>query len=181
MAHDDSEVEYIGRDRTVKAEPARARPVAPRAMAAPAPAPAPVIAAEPVKHVTVSEPSHPGSHPKHAVLRPRRNWEAAQAETIDARAELVAATNALRIAEKAEGSALADWLKLNPAPSADAVYRAHVAGQQAERAARVAAGLPPDTRTAPVINKSPIDQFAMARGKAAARSGVPLRSNVTRR
>jgi hypothetical protein len=141
--------EFIGSDRSVRAEPVPNK--------------------------------KPGSHLKHAVLRPRREWEKCQAETIDARAELQAAAVALRSAEKSEGSALADWIKLNPAPSQLDVTREFLAGQQAERIKRVEAGLDPDAKAAPVISKSPLDQHALNRGKSAARSGVPLRSNVVRR
>ncbi|MCU1340543.1 MAG: hypothetical protein JWO19_6124 [Bryobacterales bacterium] len=146
---------------------------------------------DPIEHVgadqsgaraePVAAPKKPGSHSKIAHLRPKVNYEKAQAETADARAELQAASSALRTAEKMEGSALADWIKLNPAPSADEVTRQFLAGQQATRAARVEQGLDPDTRAVPVISKSPIDQFAAARGKAASRGGTPLRSNVVRR
>jgi len=142
---------------------------------------------DPIQHIGADQavPAEPdgkkASHPKHAKLRPRREWEKAVAETIDARAELQAATAAHRRAEIAEGNALADFMSLCKPPSQLDVTRAHLARSQAERAKRAEAGLDPDARAVPVVNRSKIDQHALARGKAAARSGVPLLSNVVRR
>jgi hypothetical protein len=175
-SHDNDPPEFTGRDRTVKADP----PKTSRAPAVATVAPAVAPLAAPVA-TTVVEPVKPISHPKHAIVRPRKDWEAAMAETQAARQELVAAASELKIAEHAEGAALVDWLALNKAPTPDAVYREHVARSQRDRAAAVAAGKNPDATAAPVVNRSPIDQHALNRGKAAARSGTPLRSNVVRR
>jgi hypothetical protein len=179
-AHDNDPPEFIGSDRAVKADHIPSR--APRVAVAPPPLAAPVAtymdAPQPTAEHRPAEKQP--SHLTHAVVRPRKNWEAAQSETVAARSELVAATSELKIAEHAYGDALADWLALNKPPTQEEVYREHVARSQADRAAAVVAGRNPDaTVAAPVINKSPIDQFALARGKGA--RGTPLRSNVVRR
>jgi hypothetical protein len=74
---------------------------------------------------------------------------------------------------------LREWAKVNPAPTADDVTRQWIASQQATRAANVAAGLGPAPQNVPVVNASPVDQRALARGKSGTHS--PLRSNVSRR
>jgi hypothetical protein len=158
--------EYIGRDtKQGKATP----PVSSRRAAPVAHQPT-VPLVEPVK-----------SHPKIAHRAPLLAYEAAQIETVEARSELFAATNALRQSERAEGAALAEWCRLNPPPSADSVYRAHVAQSQERRAAAVARGDDPDAPQVPVVenNSSPLDTFARLRGKQGKHS--PLRSNVVRR
>jgi hypothetical protein len=151
----DDPIEYAGTDQTIKADPV--------------PAPAPDAA--PVNK----------SHPKIAKLRPKRELAKAQKELDDARLELRAATAALRSAEIAEGNAVADWITLNPTPSALEVNRERLAKENAARVQRVGEGLQAYVQHVQKVGNSPLDQFAAVRGRAAAHNGVLLRSNVTRR
>src|SRR5665213_817710 len=133
---DDDSREFIGTTNAIKA--------APRAVKARvAEKPVPVFRPEPVKAGTPEHASGSASHAKHAIARPAKEYAAAQQETEAARIDYRAASFAFKEAEKAEGAAVADWIKLNPPPSADEVYRAHVQRSQDERAANVAAGKPP--------------------------------------
>jgi hypothetical protein len=171
MAFEDDPVEMIGDENSkIRAEPVRAvNRAAPPAPIEPAP---------------VAE-KKPGSHPKVAIRGPRIAFEQSEQELIEARAELVAAQADLRIKEKAEGASLVEWIKLNPAPSQDAVFRSMIAAETAAKLARVAAGLPLVTAAIPTHNRSPIDTVAANRGRHAGghahKVGVPLRSSVVRR
>lgn len=190
MAYESDPPEFIGTDRKIAADPKpTTRAPAPKPKPAPAvsalvaethearaalaellgdaipPAPAPV---EPVKKP---------SHPKVAIVRPRKEWEAAKLETAAARAELIVAEKALRVAEHAEGEALNAWNALNR-PDPDAVLRAYLARETQMRADNVAAGLPANQRgEVQAPSQWPIEQVARARG----RGGPPLRSPVARR
>ena len=188
MAYHDDPPEYTGTSRKIAADPkpTKSAPPAPVAKAAPVaqpqsheavaalaemlgePAPpAPVAVPEPVKK----------SHPKVAIVRPRKEWEAAKLETAAARVELIAAEKALRVAEHAEGEALNAWNALNR-PDPDAVLRAYLARETQMRADNVAAGLPANQRgEVQAPSQWPIEQVARARG----RGGPPLRSPVARR
>ena len=194
MAYESDPPEFIGADRKIAADPKpTTRAPAPKPKPAPAvstlvaethearaalaellgdaipPAPVPVAApvVEPVKK----------SHPKVAIARPRKEYEAAKLETAAARAELIVAEKALRVAEHAEGEALNAWNALNR-PDPDAVLRAYLARETQMRADNVAAGLPANQRgEVQAPSQWPIEQVARARG----RGGPPLRSPVARR
>jgi hypothetical protein len=121
----------------------------------------------------------PTSHPKHAKAGPKIAFEKAQAETIDARAELQAATVHARRCELSNGAALASWLAVNRPPTQDQVHRAMIAAEQAAKLERISKDLPLTPTAKPTHGNSPIDIAAAARGRAGTK--LPLRSNVTRR
>ena len=132
--------------------------------APPVPVAAPVV--EPVKK----------SHPKTAIARPRKEWEAAKLETAAARVELIAAEKALHVAEHNEGEALNAWNALNR-PDELAVTRAYLDRETQMRADNVANGLPAEQR-GPVqaLPRWPIEQKgARARGRPG--GGPVLRRN----
>lgn len=175
MADEDLQ-EFTGREARIPADPKGGKRVAPVVV------PSRSVDRSPAPSVAVYNPPAEGeSHPKQARLAPALRLDEAEANLTSTQLELNAAFTHLRDCERIEVAALSAFTRAMPAPSADEVIRAHVAGQHAIRAANVAAGIDPDARAAPVISKSPIDQHAMNRGKAASRSGVPLRSNVVRR
>jgi hypothetical protein len=105
------------------------------------------------------------SHPKIAHARPRAEYEKAQTELLDARAELQAAMAHARRCQLVEGEALATWIAVNPSPSQDEVFRDKIAKENAARLERVNGGLPADPPSAPKVGKSPIDQAFANRGK----------------
>jgi hypothetical protein len=117
------------------------------------------------------------SHPKHAKLRPEMEWKKAQADVADKQVELQAAKNHYRRCELMEGDAMANWISVNPPPSAEAVYRDKIAKEQAARIERIAAGLPAEPPKAPSHGRSELDRIAASRGKNAG----SLRSTVVRR
>ena len=129
--------------------------------------------------------TRPDTHPKHAIVAPRKAWEAAMIETAEARVELIDATAAHRTAETAEGAAVAAWMSLNR-PDRDQLIRDHINRQAEIRLANKLAGRDPNY-SGPVdgIDASPISQAAKARGRhaggTAQQAGVPLRSNVAQR
>jgi hypothetical protein len=83
----------------------------------------------------------------------------------EARSELTRATGELRTLESKAGEAINAWRKCLTTPSADEVTREFLAASQAERARRVAAGLPPQP-TAPVpVHQWEIERVFAARGK----------------
>ena len=198
--------EHIGATRGIPADPKPTRKTA-AAPVAPAPVPSPMakghagetheakaaladLLGEPVppapELAPVSEVKKP-SHSKVAVVRPRKEYEAAQLETAAARDELIKATKANRKAEEAEGLALNAW-NAHPLnrPDPDAVVRAYLAREGEMRAANVANGLPPNTRgPTAVMDMSPLSVAARNRGRHAGgntqQAGTPLRSNIARR
>jgi hypothetical protein len=105
------------------------------------------------------------SHPKHAKLGPKMEYEKAVADLADKRVELQAAKNHHRRCELMEGDAMAEWLRVNPAPSAEAVHRDLVAREQARKMERVAKGLPAEEPKAPTHGRTPLDQLFAARAK----------------
>lgn len=170
MNHDDPQ-EFVGRDHTIKADPIKSNASTPVAV--------PALAAE----LARPEPKKPaGSHPKFAIERPRKNFEAAKLETEAARVAYRVATDEFKSAEKAEGVAVAEWITLNPPPDADTVYRAHVKRDLDARAARVAQGLPPVGPPKVPANRSRIDTLAAQRPRQTPQMpSAPLRSPVARR
>ena len=98
------------------------------------------------------------SHPKIAHERPKQELLKAQADLIDARGELQASEADLKRKQVIEASALMAWIAAFPSPSAEDVYRAHVARGQAEKIARVAKGLPAVAPKVSNAGGSPIDQ-----------------------
>jgi hypothetical protein len=167
MSTNDPE-EFIGTDRSVKADP-KPNLTAERTI------PAPVY----VKKAT-------GSHAKHAIKAPRLAYEAAVIETQSARVELQQAQDALRIASHAEGARVAEWVALNKPPDALSVTRAYLQREAEMRMANVANGRPVNDRGGPIVGSdpSPLGQAALNRGKHAGgnaqKAGTPLRSNIAR-
>jgi hypothetical protein len=174
-SHDSDPEEFVGRDRSIPAAPKgkRTAPAATGILNSPV---------DPAPRVTPYTPPAPGApHPSHAVLGPALRLDKAEAAVTATALELSSSYNNLRQCERVESIALLNFTKVMPSPTFDQINRARLAAEQAARAQRVAAGQNPDAVAAPVVvNKSPLDQHAMARGKAAARSGVPLVSNVVR-
>jgi hypothetical protein len=172
MTYSDPE-EFIGTSQQIKAD-AKSR----KTVAAPVVKPLAEELASPAPPIT-----KPGSHAKHAIARPKAEYERAVVGTEQARLEYNAASIAYKHAEKAEGEALAHWIALNPPPSADAVYRAHVQRETDEKLARVARG---ESAIAPKIathGNSTIDRQAAQRPRQTPQmpSAMPLRSPVVRR
>jgi hypothetical protein len=170
MAYEDDDAyEFIGTDSKIKAAPVKSN------------ASTPVAATAPAAELAQPEKPKSGSHPKHAIVRLSKAYAAATAETEAARIDYQAATFAYREAEKAEGVAVAAWITLNPPPTADEVYRAHVQRSQDERAARVARGEPGGI-VKPSYGNSVVDRQAAQRPRQTPQmASAPLRSPVTRR
>lgn len=126
--------EFTGTTHAIKADPKGKRINIPHAVK-----PLAEELATPAQPIT-----KPGTHPKHAIARPRREHEAAQQETQAAQAELVAASRALVDAEAEENKALLHWLSLQPKPDTNALLHAYADQQAALRAENVKAGLPPE-------------------------------------
>jgi hypothetical protein len=120
----------------------------------------------------------PGSHAKIAIQRPKREYAAAQDALAEARVELIAATSAALAATRAEGEAMATWVKLNPPPSYAEINGERLAKAHAERTERAAVGQPLEPAKVYQGNSSPLDIAAAARGR---RPSTPLRSTVVRR
>jgi hypothetical protein len=121
----------------------------------------------------------PGSHSKIAHARPARNYALAIEELENSRIEAQAAELAVRRAMLEEADALANFQALTRVVlTPEALLRGHIEGQQRARAARVEQGLNPDLPTsAPIPGRSPLDQFALARGRQSQfRPSTPLRS-----
>ena len=175
MSSHDDPVEFIGADRTTRADPVTS-----------------VGAGKRVPRGTQSE-SKPGgyidkngtptaSHLKHAVVAPAKEYEAAKAETVAAMAEVRLAKIALADAEHDENNALAVWLSLRPTIDADALLREYAKRSTEERARQVAMGNPPEGVKTPTHGRSPVDIAAAQRQRASPQSAnVPLRSPVARR
>jgi hypothetical protein len=167
----DDPIEFIGSDRTVKADAIKIKASTPLA--------APALAAELAQ---TEKPKAAGSHPKHAIVGPAKAYAAATAETEAARIDYQAATFAFKDAEKAEGVAVAEWIKLNPPPTADEVYRSMIANEQAEKLRRVQAGLPAVPPRTPTHGNSVIDRQAAQRPRQTPQMpSAPLRSPIARR
>jgi hypothetical protein len=105
------------------------------------------------------------SHPKHAKLGPKIEYEKAVADLADKRVELQAAKNHYRRCELMEGDAMASWISVNPPPSAEAVHRDLVAKGQARKLERIARGLPAEEPKAPTHGRTPLDQLFAGRAK----------------
>jgi hypothetical protein len=174
-SYDSDPEEFIGTDHSVKADPkGKSKPVA-RASVTPAPAPVdPVVEVPQIK---------PGSHPKHAIERPRREWEAAAQEVQDAQEELRLSKLALVDAELVEADALTHWLELQPKIDPDKLLHDYANRGTALRAQNVAQGLPAEATQVPrPTNGSPIDRLAANRSRQAPNMiSNPLRSPVQRR
>jgi hypothetical protein len=156
-------VEYIGADKTQRADPPKRKAVAP-------------VVQPLAEELATPAPSKPGSHPKHAIKAPRLAYEAAQEETVAALAELRSATKALNLAETAEADALNHWLSQQPKADTDALLRDYANSAVEQRAANVAAGLPPEGIKTPTHNKSPVDVAAANRARPSPQvATVPLR------
>jgi hypothetical protein len=175
MSSSDPE-EFIGTEQKVIADPSRAqghggkRAVVERVVA---PAPEPNGLASPVP---------PNTHPKHAIERPRREYEAAQQETRDAHTELKFATDGLREAEIAEGDALALWYSLQPKVDPDTLLHDYAKQQTEQRAQNVRDGLPADGVRATSHGRSPVDIAASQRPRTSPQAPNPsLRSPIARR
>lgn len=171
--------EMIGRDSGVRADPPKSKRTA-----------APVVLSSPAVRPTLAEElaspvppvSKPGSHPKHAIARPRREWELAKQEVADAQAELRSANDAFREADIAESNALEHWLSLQPKVDPDQLLRDYAVNSTAQRAANVAAGLPPEGVRRRTHGNSPIDVVAANRPRTSPQaSNSPLRSPIHRR
>jgi hypothetical protein len=107
-----------------------------------------------------------------------------EAELIDARAELTAATGQARRTSLIEADALSRFQSLQPRPSQDDLLRDAANRSQDRRAANIAAGLNPNQQydkhgepAKPTQYKSPLDVVAIQRP----RGSGPLRSPVQRR
>jgi hypothetical protein len=170
----DDPIEFVGRDRTIKADTVPVRKSAPKP-----------VAAALVEELAAPTPEvkKPGSHPKFAIKAPRLAYEAAQQEVMDAQSELRDATNALNAAEKALDEALTHFQSLQVPPSPEDLRRDYVNSEVAKRAANVAAGLAPNPALKPQHNRSPIDTQAAQRMRTSPHmpGASPLRSNVPRR
>jgi hypothetical protein len=118
-------------------------------------------------------------HAKIAKAGPKIALAKCEAETIDARAELQAATVHARRCEIIEGDCMASWISVNRPPSASDVHRKMLADDMARKLARVAEGKSPTEKPTPTHDQSPLGVAAFNRGRAGTRN--PLRSNVTRR
>jgi hypothetical protein len=136
------------------------------------------VKADPISQAQAPTGKRPGSHSKIAIVRPRKEYAAAQVELAEARVELIAATSAAAIAVRAEGEAMAAFIVLNKPPTYDAINRERLAKIQEERAARAAAGEPLNPALVYRGNKSPLDIAAAARGR---RPTTSLRSTTIRR
>jgi hypothetical protein len=160
--------EFIGSDRSIKADP---KPVKPKPDHAE------------TRGVRVKQNGEPmASHPKHAIAGPAKEYAAAQQETEAARIEYQSAMFSFNSAEDAESAARDDWVQWNPPPTQDEVYRAHVARGQDQRAANVAAGLPPRGIKPVTHDKSPLGIAAANRPRQTPQMpSTPLRSPVARR
>jgi hypothetical protein len=166
MAHENDPEEFVGADKSVRAEPVKTT----RKPAAPLTA----------RVKPNGEPM--ASHPKHAVAGPAKAYEAAKAETEAARIDYRVATDAFKSAEKAEGAAVADWIKLNPSPSQDEVLRENAKRSLEQRAANVANGLPPQGIKTLSHGNSVVDRQAAQRPRQTPQmASAPLRSPVSRR
>lgn len=171
MAYEDDDAhEFLGRDQSVKAAP-KGKRTAP-----------PPVAATVAAPVVEQEQTKPGSHPKHAILKPRLEFEAAQAETIAALEEKQAATVGLVEAERAEDEALQHWQSLQPKANPDQLLRDYANSASAQRAANVAAGLPPEGVRPVTHGNSVMDVAASQRPRQSPQTAsIPLRSPTARR
>ncbi len=172
MAIDDDIPEYVGADKTTRAEPPKSRKGMP-----------PVVDPSHVPSGAVYHPPVAGAaHPKAARKRVALALDVAEANLTAAQMEISASYNALQIAEREEAHALGELTRILPRPTAEEVHRAHLARETAAKVARVAQGLSPTAKPAPTNNKSPLDVAAANRPRAAAHlpSGS-LRSAVARR
>jgi hypothetical protein len=174
--------EFVGTEQKVIADPSRAqghggkRAVVERVVA---PAPEPNGLRD---ELASPVPPKPGSHLKHAIERPRREYEAAQQETRDAHTELKFATDRLRETEIAEGDALALWYSLQPKVDPDTLLHDFAKQQTAMRAQNVRDGLPADGVRATSHGRSPVDIAASQRPRTSAQAPNPsLRSPIARR
>jgi hypothetical protein len=159
----DDPVEYLGREHAVKADPVKRK----AAMVQP-------LAEQPA--------AKPGSHLKHATKAPRLAYEAAQQEVHDAQSELSQAKLALTEAQKAETAALTKWLSLQPKADPDQLLRDYGQRQVEQRAANIAAGLPPEGVRVPTHGNSALDRTAANRARPSPQiANVPLQSPVARR
>ena len=160
MAIDDPE-EFVGTTQQTKADP-KGKRTAPR--------------------VTPYTPPKAGeSHPKTARLGPALRLDAAEANLSAAQLEVTAAYNALRAAEREEAAAVGKFNETMPAPSADQVYRAHLARELDAKVARVEQGLPA-IEPKKITARSPVDLAALHRPRPSPQvANAPLRSNVVRR
>jgi hypothetical protein len=112
------------------------------------------------------------SHPKHAKLAPRLDKERAVAETIDARAELLAATSHERRCQLIEADLLSNFIALRPPPSAEQTWREMVRKENEAKLERIASGLPAIAPKTPTHNGSAID-CALANRPRNNRTGRP--------
>lgn len=172
MSSDDP-IEHVG--TSSKGE--RADPVPSKRKVAP-----PVAVIAPLAE-ELAEPTKPNTHKKFAVVRPAKEYEAAQQETRDAQAEQVLANRELADAEKDESRALGVWLSLQPKVSADDLLMDYAKNSVAQRAANVAAGLPPEGVRTPTHGNSLVDRAAANRQRQSPQmaTAAPLRSPVPRR
>ena len=135
-------------------------------------------ATTPAAPVPTEAVKKPGSHPKVAIQRPKRELAEAQAALASGRVELLAATSDHRAKELGLNEATANFLRLYPSPSSESVVREHLAKDAAERLKRVQAGLPANPATVYQGDQSPLSLAALARGH---RPSTSLRSTTIRR
>ncbi len=171
MSQYDDPPEFVGRDQTIMADPKSGKRTAPP----------PVVAAKLVVEPVVTDKA-PNTHPKFAIERPRREFEAAQAETIAALEEKRAATVGLVDAERAETEALNEWLALQPRVDPDQLLRDYATSALTERARQVSLGNPPEGVRTPTHGNSVMDIAASQRPRQSPQSAsTPLRSRTARR
>lgn len=106
------------------------------------------------------------SHPKHAVVRPRREAEQAEIDLTLARAELNRANASLRALQIISSDAMMAWLAVCPAPTTESVHRDGIARATAAKLERVARGEPPDEPKPVVIHQTALDMALANRGKS---------------
>lgn len=165
-------VEFTGGDHAQRADHVPTRKAAP--VKPPVPAPEPVVVAD--------EVVEPNTHLKHAVLRPRLEFEAAAQEVLDAQAEDMLAKRLVVEAETAETDALTYFLSLQTKPDQDTLLRDAARRSLEERAENVKAGRPPGGLRTPTHGNSGLDRAAAQRGRQSPQmASSPLLSNVARR
>jgi hypothetical protein len=80
------------------------------------------------------------------------------------RAEIYSAESALQALAANRAQAIMAWIKINPPPTQDQVHRQMMAKEQAEKLARVKAGLTPEPVKPAPVYRWPLEE-ALAAGK----------------
>jgi hypothetical protein len=106
-------------------------------------------------------------HAKTAHVGPAREFAKCQLATAEAQIDLQAAMNEARVADRQEGEAMAEFLKLNRPPTHEEIVRAMIERERLAKLANIAAGKNPDgsEKVAVVGDSTPITAAFAARRK----------------